>query len=663
MRIYKNIFYFSLLFLFFITTKIYSLNSFDFANRNSYIVLNSPNSKFKISNADSIDGWKSQQIIRASKENTLFLKNNQVWENNTIFLAPEETFEFMNDLIIPDNEQIIISADAVIDGQGHNLILGHRSQLLIDAGVTVTFKNINIKNTFNTISQPPIRCVDWYSQAVFDNTTLSFNNDFAFWQGQMFFHNDVEFTGTSKFSYRSVRPSYITQHSNLIFDPQTTFEFYPSTADNDLIKMADKTSKMFFDGSTLQTTHTGIRLTKGSLYFDNKVTLSSAGNTVTSLGSQRTQSYGSEVMAIAWSRDGRHLIVGGGYSSLANELQVYLFNGTSFSLVDSKNYGTRIYSVELSPDEKYVAVGGNSPDSGDELQIYSFDGSLLTFIDSENYGTTIHSVSWGPDGQYIVIGGNGPASGDELQVYSFDGSSLFLVDSKNYGTRIYSVNWSPDGRYLAIGGKKATPSSENELEIYSFDGSSLSLGPTQGYGTNASTSLSEVAWSLDGKYIAIGGYLPTSGNELQIYSFDGSSLSLIDSKNYGTTIHTVDWSPDGYYLAVGGGTPASGDELQIYSFDGSSLSLIDSKNYGSDVWELSWNWDGNYLALGGQGGAGGHDELEVYPINYSFDTSPQGYSNSIIFGNSTLGSNYDLDVYVLGAARVEIFGKVLYDGT
>jgi hypothetical protein len=44
-----------------------------------------------------------------------------------------------------------------------------------------------------------------------------------------------------------------------------------------------------------------------------------------------------------------------------------------------------------------------------------------------------------------------------------------------------------------------------------------------------------------------------------------------------------------------------------------------------------------------------------------FDTSPQGFSNGIIFGNSALGAAYDADLYFLGGANVIAAGKIWYD--
>ena len=45
----------------------------------------------------------------------------------------------------------------------------------------------------------------------------------------------------------------------------------------------------------------------------------------------------------------------------------------------------------------------------------------------------------------------------------------------------------------------------------------------------------------------------------------------------------------------------------------------------------------------------------------SYYRKPETFANSLIFGNSTLGADYDLDVYVLGGARVETDGYVWDD--
>jgi len=58
-------------------------------------------------------------------------------------------------------------------------------------------------------------------------------------------------------------------------------------------------------------------------------------------------------------------------------------------------------------------------------------------------------------------------------------------------------------------------------------------------------------------------------------------LVLIAGLIHGGTLTTSDWSPDGLYLAVGGGGGVDGNEVRVLSFDGSSLTLIDSFDHSA----------------------------------------------------------------------------------
>ncbi len=76
------------------------------------------------------------------------------------------------------------------------------------------------------------------------------------------------------------------------------------------------------------------------------------------------------------------------------------------------------------------------------------------------------------------------------------------------------------------------------------------------------------------------------------------TLDMLDTRNYGNEVRSVCWSPDGTYLAVGGFQPDSGDEIQVFELNGSSLSLVDSLNYGSAVFSVDWSPDGNLSCCG-----------------------------------------------------------------
>ena len=572
-------------------------------------------------------------------------------DGNTIYLD--------SDFFIPDNTTLTITSSGIIDGQDNTLTLEKRGQILLDSNVSVTFKNLTFKNKLNTESTPPIKCQNSNSQAIFDSVNFAFNDDFHFTEGHFFINNEVNYTGTSQFIYNSTRPSYIQPNSKFKFNSQTSFSYSPSyTTNNNLIVLQEETSCLHFNGSILKTISNGLKLTKGLLYLDNDVTFSSYKENEAGFNLTYSQNYGSSVYSVNWSHDGNYLAVGGnGPDTGHNEIEVYYFNGSSLSFTYSQNYGSNVNSVDWSPDGNYLAVGGNPGTVlENDIEIYSFNGSSLSLTYSQNYGYNLSSVNWSPDGNYLAVGGDISDSGhNDIEIYSFNGSSLSLTYSQNYGYKVSSVNWNPDGNYLAVGGY--APSSGDEIEIYYFNGSSLSLIDSQNYGN----SVYSVNWSPDGNYLAIGGY-PGTGleNDIEIYSFNGSALSLTDSQNYGSIARSVDWSPDGNYLAVSGQTPDTGhDEIEIYYFNGSSLSLIYSQNYGNKVYSVNWSPDGNYLAIGGLTPDTGHDEIEVY----YFKPVPDCPYN-ITLGNSTLGPEYDLDIKVLGGARVSLdYCNLIYDNS
>ncbi|MCK4500637.1 hypothetical protein KAU11_09065, partial [Candidatus Babeliales bacterium] len=581
-----------------------------------------------------------------TSESTIESSGKFYLDGNTIYLD--------SDFSIPNNTTLTITSSGIIDGQDNTLTLEKRAQILIDSNVSVTFKNLIFKNKLNTEGTPPIKCQNSNSQSIFDNINFVFTDDFYFTEGQFFINNEVNYTGTSQFIYTSTNQSYIQKNSKLKFNPQTSFSYNPTiTTNNNLIVLQNETSSLHFDGSTLNTINNALKLTKGLLYLDNNATFSSYKE-FDEFSLIDSQNYGSYVWSVDWSPDGNYLAIGGNNPDSGDEIQIYYFNGSSLSIIDSQNYGSHIFSVDWSPNGNSLAVGGNSPTTGhDNIEIYSFNGSSLSFTYSQDYGTTARSVDWSSDGNYLAVGGSTPTTGhDDIEIYSFNGSALSLTYSQNYGSNVYSVNWSPNGNYLAVGGN--TPDSDDEIQIYSFDGSALSLIDSKNYGQ----TVYSIDWSPDGNYLAVGGQTPDSGDEIQIYYFNGSSLSIIDSQNYGTTARSVNWNPDGKYLAVNGYLPDSGDEIQIYSFDGSTLSLTYSKNYGQTVYSFDWSPDGNHLAVGGNNPDSG-DEIQIYSFTPIGDAP-----YNITLGNSTLGPEHDLDIKVLGKARVSLdYCNLIYDNT
>ncbi len=76
-------------------------------------------------------------------------------------------------------------------------------------------------------------------------------------------------TGTNRFTYESDATSVVAPCSRLFLD-NTMFKYAPNTQGRDLFMLFDKTSELYLDGSTLESTTTGLRLTTGTLIAENK---------------------------------------------------------------------------------------------------------------------------------------------------------------------------------------------------------------------------------------------------------------------------------------------------------------------------------------------------------------------------------------------------------
>ena len=370
--------------------------------------------------------------IDLRETNTIFLQSDLILDHGVTFSSGGNIYGYdralilNGDLTIPDGKIIHTGGRIVIDGNGHKLLLGNSAQLFVDTDATLTLRNLVLQNTQNNPGNPAVQCASFGSKLCLDDVELALADDFYFNRGQLFINNDVVVTGTSAFVYRSTNPSNILADSTFYFNPGTTFDFRPSTTGTpdllakDLLILQDATSQLYMNGCSLKTTMTGMRLIKGQIIFDNKVTISSAAQLeLKSTGTWFCKNYGNYVYSVNWSPDGRYLAIGGSPTGSHDEIEVYRFNGSSLTLVTSQNYGTAVYSVNWSPDGKYLAVGGWVPTSGNEIEVYSFNGSSLTLVTSQNYGTYITSIDWSPDGRYVAIAGSGPTSGHyEMEVYS-----------------------------------------------------------------------------------------------------------------------------------------------------------------------------------------------------------------------------------------------------
>lgn len=620
-----------------------------------------------------------------------------------------------NNLTIPAHSPSILEivGDLIIDGQGNDMLFDSHCQILVDTNVTLTLKNMTIKTVNNTPAEPVLRGLTNSSKIALDNVTIAPDNDFYFDNGQLFIHNDVVFTGSSSFVYRTGSPCSIAQHTCLYFGPGTTLDYRPTTNNRSLFTFKDSTAKLCLNGCGLHTTATGIQLTKGSITINNTVTFTSNGvfviNQQTKTGGLFDTFPGEQMVtpetwlsSCAWSPNGNHAVAGCYVEPVGGFVKTFTFvgtasdggfveNGTGWQKFgDSKG---QVESVAWNPKGKHVAVSGFSLTGGNyrgAIKVYRLvsGGSTggLEEVGSGEYHfpggeyAGVYSIAWSPDGNYVVAGNGNVDTGEgQIKVFRFvengnsNGSVETLCDGyQPLGTHICSINWSSDGNYIVVGALDESLM-QGFIKTYQFTGSGTN-GGLEEVGTgqqNFATEIYSTQWSPDGNYILASGYYDMGSQVLgylKTYFFTGNGttggLEEVGTneqifKNY---VYSAKWSPDGNYIIAGSDDDIlSVGEVKVFSFTrggtqgGIATVGIGSQQIESNLAGVDWSNDGKYILAASHG-------IKAFSVDYICDPAiPQTFSNGITFGNSKLGSEYDVDINIAPGAQLNINGIVTYD--
>ena len=158
------------------------------------------------------------------------------------------------------------NGNAVINSYGNTIDLGSHTIGVVQPQHTLTIQD----TTLTGLKTNNVRCVGNNATITFKDSNLLLSNNYSVTCGALNFERDVVMTGTNEFAYNSTQPATIATESSLFLDTGTTFKYAPTSSNRDLIVMEDVTSKLYLNGCTLNTTMTGMRLTKGSVIVDHK---------------------------------------------------------------------------------------------------------------------------------------------------------------------------------------------------------------------------------------------------------------------------------------------------------------------------------------------------------------------------------------------------------
>ncbi|MFC1894760.1 WD40 repeat domain-containing protein [Candidatus Dependentiae bacterium] len=226
------------------------------------------------------------------------------------------------------------------------------------------------------------------------------------------------------------------------------------------------------------------------------------------------------------------------------------------------------------------------------------------------------------------------------------GSALSFVNTIGTGGVINSVDWSYDDDYLVA------CTNTDDVLVYYFDGSSLSLTASWDVGVNVNSC----RWHPSSHYLAVGANANVR-SEIRIYYYNTTTgdFSITSEINGSTNIFAVAWSIDGQYLA----TLGADNNLNVYSFSAGVLSgspVATVNHPGGDVQDdaMSWQASGDHIVIGTTGVSA---DIWVF----AFDGMSLNINASVELGTTVndvdwqSGSSFILAALGGGEQRVQIY--------
>ncbi|KXS21187.1 YVTN repeat-like/Quino protein amine dehydrogenase [Gonapodya prolifera JEL478] len=193
-----------------------------------------------------------------------------------------------------------------------------------------------------------------------------------------------------------------------------------------------------------------------------------------------------------------------------------------------------ISDVVWSPDSRYIAVASKKLGL---IQVWAMDDTEWS-CKIEAGAEGLERIRWAPDGRSIMCFSDFQL---RVTVWSLIERECAHIQYPKYTDRAFSFR--PDGRYLALAERR-----DGKDHVSVYDAEEWVLLKNWPADT---TDLEDLAWSPDGRYIAL--WESPLAYNLLIYHPDGRLVSRIASPPNPTLgVRSAAWHPGGQFIAVAG---------------------------------------------------------------------------------------------------------------
>jgi WD40 repeat protein len=291
------------------------------------------------------------------------------------------------------------------------------------------------------------------------------------------------------------------------------------------------------------------------------------------------------ITALAYSPDGQHIAVSGN-----REVLVHKADGSGI-VVRLQGNAERILSVAFSKDGSMLIAGGGTPARSGEVQMWD-TRSWKQIRAVQTTDDTVFGASISPDATKIAVGG---ADNTVRMIETATGKELFKIG--NHENWVLGTLFTLDSkRVISVGRDRAAKLTDAASGAF-LENINLLRG-----------ELTTIAHHPTKEIIAIGGderhayiYQVDRGRNIRIAD-DANQIRKLDREN--GSIFALAWSPDGKTIAVGGG----GAEVNLYDAE-SGQRTASCKGHSAGIYVVAFSPDSKHLATGGFDG-----QIRLYDV-------------------------------------------------